>query len=116
MSEPEVGGAGWAPESCTLPAAQRPVRSADFDEFFAGAVLGVERTSPTGLRLELEPGPRAAARAAELAAAEVGCCSFFTFTLTVTGPGLTLDITAPASHAAVLDALAARAETARARR
>lgn len=113
MSEPAGRVAAWVPESCTLPTAQQPLRAADFGRFFAGAVLGVERTAPTGVRLELEPGPRAAARAAELAAAEVSCCSFFTFTLTVTGRGLTLDITVPPAQAAVLDALTDRAEAAR---
>ncbi|RDI34508.1 hypothetical protein DFR72_101256 [Lentzea flaviverrucosa] len=39
---------------------------------------------------------------------ETGCCSFFTFELTVTGGGVTLAISVPDSRAEVLDALAAR--------
>ena len=61
------------------PAAERPRRAAEFDGLFAGAVRGIERAEPTRLRLDLQPGPRTAARAAELAAAETGCCSFFRF-------------------------------------
>jgi hypothetical protein len=97
------------PESCTLPTAARPLRAAEFDGFLAAAVRGVDRTAPTRLRLDLAPGPQAAARAAELAAAESGCCSFFTFTLTVTGGALTLDVAVPDPHVPLLDALAERA-------
>lgn len=93
------------PESCTLPTAERPLRMADFGGFFAETVRGVDRTAPTRLRLDLAPSPQAAARAAELAAAESSCCSFFTFTLTVTDRDLTLEIAVPTQHAAVLDAL-----------
>jgi hypothetical protein len=102
----------WAPEACTLPAAERPQRAADFDALFATAVRGIERAGPTRLRLDLQPGPQAAARAAELAAAETGCCSFFTFTLTVAADSLVLDITVPAPHTGTLDLLAGHAATA----
>jgi hypothetical protein len=97
--------ASWAPDACTLPTAERPLRAADFDELFAGTVLGMERPDPTRLRLHLRHDPEAAGRAAGLAAAETGCCSFFTFTLTVTGSALTLDVAVPVAHVAVLDAL-----------
>ena len=43
---------------------------------------------------------------AGLAAAETECCSFFTFALTATGGALSLDVTVPAAHTAILDALA----------
>ena len=93
MSEAEGPGATstWVPDICTLPTAQRPLRAAEFGGFFASTVRDVERTAPTRLRLELEPGPETAARAARLAAAEVSCCSFFIFTLTATGQGLTFE-------------------------
>jgi hypothetical protein len=58
------------------------------------------------LRLDLRPGPDAAGRMAALAAAEIACCSFFTFTMTLTGGTLTLDVSVPGQHAAMLDALA----------
>ena len=111
LSDTDPAGT-WAPEACTLPAADRPQRAADFDELFAGTVRGIERAEPTRLRLDLQPSPRAAARVAELAAAETGCCSFFTFTLTVAAASLILDITVPALHTGTLDLLAGHAAAA----
>jgi hypothetical protein len=111
-----TGGASaagsWVPAACTLPTSERPLRAADFDAVFAATVRGLDRDGPTRLRLDLEPSPQAAARMAELAAAETGCCSFFTFALTATGGALTLDITVPPQYAPVLAALAARARAA----
>ncbi|WUI03329.1 hypothetical protein OHR68_16455 [Spirillospora sp. NBC_00431] len=101
----------WAPPSCTLPTAERPPREAEFDALFAEAATGVERPGPGRTRLRLRPGPRTAERAAALAARETACCSFFTFTLTVSGGGLTLDVAVPAAHTPILDALTARTET-----
>ncbi|TDD33557.1 hypothetical protein E1287_19160 [Actinomadura sp. KC06] len=105
----------WAPEgprACTLPTAQRPLREAEFDKLFAEAATGVERAGPGRTRVRLRPGPETAGRAASLAARENACCSFFTFTLTISGgDGLTLDVTVPAAHTGVLDALTARAES-----
>jgi hypothetical protein len=102
----------WAPEACTLPTAERPLRAASFDQFFASAVQGITRPGPGRVRLDLRPGPATAARAAELAAAETECCSFFTFTLTASGGGLTLDVSVPPARADVLDALARHAAAA----
>ncbi|WP_439658863.1 hypothetical protein ACSHWB_41835 [Lentzea sp. HUAS TT2] len=96
----------WAPEACTLPTAERPFRVAEFDELFASGVR--HRPERTRLVLELEPRPEVAARAADLAVRETGCCSFFTFELTATRGALSLAITVPESQAEVLDALAAR--------
>jgi hypothetical protein len=113
MEETEKDPAGsWAPETCTLPAAERPRRAAEFNRLFAGAVRGIERVGPTRLRLDLRPGPQVAGRAAELAAAETGCCSFFTFVITVAAGRLILDITVPAPHAGLLDTLAGHAAAA----
>ena len=72
-------------------------------------MLGVEHVKPTQLRLDLQPSPAVAGRAAELVAAEMACCSFFTFTRTATDGRLMLDIAGPAAHVEVLDALAGRA-------
>jgi hypothetical protein len=108
LNEVEVGG-GWAPQACTLPTAERPLRVAEFDALFAEAVRSVERVEPGRVRLGLEATPHTAGRAAELVAAETGCCSFFTFTLTATGGQLWLEVTVPAAHIEVLDALSARA-------
>ena len=108
LTESDPAGT-WAPDACTLPAAERAQRGADFDALFAEAVRGIERADPTRLRLDLQPSPRAAARVAELAAAETSCCSFFTFTLTLAASSLVLDITVPALHTGTLDLLADRA-------
>ncbi|MEV3986746.1 hypothetical protein [Nonomuraea sp. NPDC049758] len=61
------------------------------------------------MRLELIFSPEHAARAAELAARENGCCSFSTFTLTIADGGLALEVAVPAEHVEVLDALSERA-------
>ena len=111
MGLTDAGFAGiWAPDGCTLPAAELPRRAAEFDALFA-ALRGAERAGPTRLRLDLRPGPGLAAQAAGLAAAETGCCSFLTFTITVAAGRLVLDITAPGPQA-LLDMLAARAAAA----
>lgn len=98
-----------APAACTLPTAEQPLRVAEFDALFADAAQDVARPERTRLRLELASSPDNAARAAELTARENGCCSFFTFTLTIAGGSLTLEVTVPAEHVDVLDALQARA-------
>ena len=43
----------------------------------------MNQPSPQGVRFELRADPEVAARAASLAAKETGCCSFFTFDLTI---------------------------------
>jgi hypothetical protein len=96
-------------DACTLPSAEQPLRLAEFDELFATAVHGADRTSPTSLRLRLRAEPAVAARAADLVVRETQCCSFFTFTLTATGGQLSLEVAVAAEHADVLEALAARA-------
>ncbi|SNS05595.1 hypothetical protein SAMN06265355_110121 [Actinomadura mexicana] len=100
---------GWAPRACTLPTAERPLRAAEFDALFAEAVTAVRPAGPGRVRMELRPDPRTAGRAAELAARETGCCSFFTFTLTATGGALAMEISTGDRHTDVLDALTARA-------
>ncbi|MFI7131800.1 hypothetical protein ACIBQ1_39420 [Nonomuraea sp. NPDC050153] len=100
---------GWAPSACTLPTAEQPLRVAEFDALFADAVQAVQRPEQTRLRLELVFSPDHAARAAELAARENGCCSFFTFTLTIADGSLALEVAVPTEHIEVLDALTERA-------
>lgn len=108
----ELGAAAWVPTSCTLPTDERPVRAETFTALFAEAVRGTDRLDPGRLRLDLDPTPQVAARAADLATRETGCCSFFTFTLTATAGTLTLDIAVDAAHTLVLDALAGQVATA----
>lgn len=97
----------WMPQACTLPAAERPARAAEFDELFATALRGQRRLAPTMLRWRLDAAAESAAR--ELADRESGCCSFFTFTFTRDGDIVLVDVEVPAVSAGVLDALAQRA-------
>ncbi|WP_326640309.1 hypothetical protein OG884_35910 [Streptosporangium sp. NBC_01755] len=103
---------GWAPAACTLPTAEQPLRVAEFDALFADAVQAIARPERTRLRLELVFSPEHAAQAAGLTARENGCCSFFTFTLTITGGHLALEVAVPPEQVEVLDALQARAAAA----
>ena len=98
---------GWAPQACTLPTAERPVRVAEFDELFATGLRGQQRLARTRLRWRLDVAAEAAAR--DLTSRESECCSFFTFTFAPAGDALQLDVEVPAVHAGVLDALARRA-------
>lgn len=100
----------WVPAGCTLPTEEQPMRVAEFDALFADAVIAVERVDTARLRLGLRP--EAAGRAAELAVRETGCCSFFRFALTVDDGRVLLDVSVPASHLGVLDAIRARIDAA----
>lgn len=102
------GERGWVPQSCTLPTAERPLRVAEFDTLFAEAVDEVKTVGPGRVRLALKADAVVAGRAAELAARETACCSFFTFALTATGGALTMEISVDEPHLDVLDALTAR--------
>ncbi|MFI6456236.1 hypothetical protein ACIBF6_32310 [Streptosporangium amethystogenes] len=112
MSDDIVIDPAWVPSACTLPTAEQPLRVAEFDALFAETVQAIERPEPGLLRLELVYEAATAARAAELAARENGCCSFFTFTLTIADGTLTLEVRVPAGHIQVLQALHERARTA----
>lgn len=112
-SERDLRGS-WKPPSCALPTAEQPLRVAEFDRFFTGAVRATDRPSPAQLTLELDSTAQVASQAAGLAARETACCSFFTFTLVATGGALRLEVSVPADYVEVLDALAARADEVRA--
>ena len=107
-----IASPAWVPDACTLPTVDQPFRLAEFDDLFETAVLGVHRIATSRLELELRPEPAIAARAAELAARETGCCSFFTFRLTIGDGMLTLDVQTAPAQSDVLDALGARAAAA----
>ncbi|MEV4351134.1 hypothetical protein AB0J83_42295 [Actinoplanes sp. NPDC049596] len=102
-----TGEQEWVPEACTLPVVERPLRRAEFDDLFATALRGQQRLSTTALRWDLDPAYEATAR--DLTARESDCCSFFTFGFVPGGVALRLEVTVPAAHAAVLDALQLRA-------
>lgn len=100
----------WVPDACTLPTAERPLRLAEFDQFFRDAVRGADRLSAQHLRLHLDGAEQVEETARDLTARESSCCSFFTFDIArPDSNSLTLDIRTPAAHVNVLDALAKRA-------
>jgi hypothetical protein len=112
METTQVGAPGAnanrVPRACTLPTAEQPLRVAEFDALFEQAVTRVVRVGAGRVRLDLRAEAGVAERVAKLAVAETGCCSFFTFALTVSGGALSLEITVPDEHNEVLDALAGR--------
>jgi hypothetical protein len=95
----------WAPDACTLPTTERPLRVAEFDELFT-ALQRSERPEPTRLDLVLPRDVEAAGR--DLARREGECCSFFTFEFESAGDDLVMHIGVPPEHVEVLDALQAR--------
>ncbi|MFC7625195.1 hypothetical protein [Microlunatus sp. GCM10028923] len=98
----------WAPDSCTLPTDEQPLRIAEFDELFAESLRSVERVAASTARMILDE--EAVGRARDLAAREVECCSFFRFTVDPAGPGrIGLLIMVPEARTGVLDALLTRA-------
>ncbi len=100
----------WVPDACTLPTVEQPLRRQEFDDLFAEDVIGVDQTSPRLVRLALRADPATAARAARLAGMETGCCSFFTFELTITEGRVSMAISTEARQESVLAALGARAQ------
>ncbi|MEV0335594.1 hypothetical protein [Nocardia sp. NPDC050717] len=104
------GTEGWVPDACTLPTVQQPIRIAEFDRFFTDSTHDLRRAGPT--RLELLVDPAADALARELAGQESSCCSFFTFDFAEAGEHLVMGVDVPSAYVEVLDAFAARAQTA----
>ncbi|WP_306362930.1 hypothetical protein [Nocardia sp. CC227C] len=105
-------GSWVAVDACSLPTERQPLRVAEFDALFRDAVRGVDRVSPTRLRLEMDAA--AESRARELAARESGCCSFFAFEFTTAGErSVHMVIEVPPERVDVLDGLAARARAGR---
>ena len=97
-------------DACTLPTAEQPLRIAEWDDFFATAVIGADRTAAQQARFRLRPDAELAARAADLTVRETLCCSFFSFGLIASGGGLELTVTVPAAQTPVLDALLEQAK------
>src|SRR5215212_2424579 len=106
-----LNGLDWVPASCTLPTVEQPLRVAEFDDLFTTAVRHLDRVDPATVLLTLDASSWDQAR--DLAGRESSCCSFFGFDFTPAGDDtVTMRVTVPAAHTAVLDALAARADTA----
>jgi hypothetical protein len=109
MTENLLAGDDWVPRACTLPTVDQPLRRAEFDVLFAEDVVKVDHMSPEELRLELRASPEAAARAADLAVKETGCCSFFHFGLSIGDGQIVLTVSTDGKNTAVLTALRERA-------
>jgi hypothetical protein len=109
MTENLLGDDNWVPQACTLPTVEQPLRRDEFDALFAEDVTRVEQTSPERLQFDLRADSDAAARAAELAVKETGCCSFFAFDLSIGGGKVAMTVSTASTHAAVLAALRDRA-------
>lgn len=97
----------WAPDACTLPTSERPLRIAEFGDLF-GHVLRWTRSETTRLDLVLPSDIESAAR--HLARRESECCSFFMFTFDLVGENIVMHICVPPSQVAVLDAIETRVE------
>jgi hypothetical protein len=99
----------WAPDACTLPTAERPLRVAEFDDLFT-FVVRAERREPQRLDLVLRRIVEAPAR--DLARRESECCSFFRFEFESIGDDsddVVMHIGVPPEHVEVIDAIEARA-------
>lgn len=96
-----------APEACTLPTVERPLRVSEFAELFATAIAGVVRTSATRATVTLPLD--ALEKARDLAARETECCSFFAFTTVADGDRTAMTIEVPDQYADVLTALTSMA-------
>jgi hypothetical protein len=101
MTEPS-----WAPEACTLPEEERPLRTAEFAGLLARTARVPTRPAPGRLRLVFAPSPETARTLRDLVARESACCAFFTFTVTDRQGELVLDIAVPPGREPVLDGLA----------
>lgn len=105
----------WVPvDACTLSTKEQPLRVAEFDALFAGALRGLERRGPGWLRLVLTGAPQVEAAARELLVRESNCCSFFDFRLTPANGDrageLLLDVRVRDSRVEVLDGIARQAK------
>ncbi|MEH1125266.1 hypothetical protein [Micromonospora sp. CPCC 206061] len=94
------------PDACTLPAAEQPLRLAEFDDLFATSVRRVDPVSTTQAPLHLTGPAGLTDRVRDLAARETSCRSFVTFTTTpqeaTGGEAVVLDVEIPAAHADML--------------
>ena len=98
----------WAPDACTLPTAEHPVRQGEWVDLFATNLQAQSRVSSTRLHWWLDPRSEAVAR--DLARRETACCSFFTFDFVPRAEGLQVEVEVPPAYERVLDGLAELAE------
>ena len=109
----EVFGSTSAPDVCTLPTEDRPLRRAEFDDLFTTAVTDIRWVGPNRARFGMTGGNAVADRVADLARREQSCCSFFAFEIERDGDRVVLDVRVPPVYTRVLAALVGRAEKVR---
>jgi DNA-binding transcriptional MerR regulator len=91
------------PVACTLSAEEMPGRMAAWQAAVAEA--NGREAIDGGVRLLFGPADGLAARLADLAEKEQGCCAFFDFAVRVSPSGVALDVQAPANAAELVTAL-----------
>lgn len=99
----------WIPETCTLPTAERPFRSAEFDALFRDDLETFSRVLPESLVLRFGSRPGLVDTLTDLTRRESSCCSFFRFRLDDGGGTVTLHVGVPTPRTDVLDGLERRA-------
>jgi MerR family copper efflux transcriptional regulator len=101
-------GAGHPPIACTLGAGEMSTRldawNAVLEERDPARGVVARRPLPDGVRLEFGPDTDVT-ELARLAAAEQGCCRFFSFALVIDTRGVALEVHAPPDAADVVAAL-----------
>ena len=90
------------PIACTLDASEVPERLARWAEL--ARHVRERSTIADGVRVTFDPTV-AAATVAELAAEELACCAFLSFSLRLDAGTITLDVTAPAEARELVDLL-----------
>jgi hypothetical protein len=103
-----------APDACTLPTVDQPLRVAEFDALFAQSLRRAELVDPAQAFFEFVGDDPAglATRVRDLADRETSCCSFFAFDVRVADAStVVLDVRVPSTRADVLAALVRRAES-----
>ena len=81
-----MDGSWVAPDACTLPTAERPLRVAEFDALFAGHLRCLEWHGRAAMSMDLSGDVGLTEAVRDLVERESACCSFFSFTVT-TGAG-----------------------------
>jgi hypothetical protein len=109
MTSPHIDS--YAPDACTLPAADRPLRRAEFTELFATHLRGLQRLDESHLRMTLA-GETDRSMVLDLTTRETECCSFFTFTVQPVDGAVLLEVSVPPAYVDVLDGLERHAATA----
>jgi hypothetical protein len=99
------------PILCTLHPNELGGRLEEWHRLFAAHLAGTERPAPTRLRLLLA-ADAGLERTRELAAREMACCAFMTFTVVPARDRLLVDVEVPAEAVPTLDGLAAIAQRA----